>query len=145
MINQAPETFDATFPTVLVIDDDPGIRDSLEALLEVHGFQVALARNGRQGLAAFRKIAPDLVLTDIMMPEQDGFETIMQMRMERPAAKIVAMSGGGRVGQTNYLAMALKLGADRGIEKPCHADALVTELQTLLAVQGAPILAARAA
>jgi CheY-like chemotaxis protein len=76
MTNDPRETFDAACPTVLVIDDDPVIRESLEALLEAHGYQVALARNGRQGLAAFRRIAPDVILTDSMMPEQDGFETI---------------------------------------------------------------------
>ena len=63
-------------PTALVIDDDPTVRESLEILLEHYGFQVAVARNGRQGIAAFRTLAPDVVLTDIMMPEQDGIETI---------------------------------------------------------------------
>ena len=69
--------------TVLVIDDDAIVRHSLEVLLETYGFQVALARNGAQGLAAFRRIAPDLVLTDIVMPVQDGIETILTMRRER--------------------------------------------------------------
>jgi CheY-like chemotaxis protein len=145
MTNEPRETFDAACPTVLVIDDDPVIRESLEALLEAHGYQVALARNGRQGLAAFRKIAPDLVLTDIMMPEQDGFETILQMRMERAEAKIVAMSGSGGALQPDYLAMAVKLGADRGIEKLCHAEALLSELQGLLAAEAEPTVSARAA
>jgi len=145
MTNEPRETFDAACPTVLVIDDDPVIRESLEALLEAHGYQVALARNGRQGLAAFRKIAPDLVLTDIMMPEQDGFETILQMRMERADAKIVAMSGSGGVRYPDFLAMAVKLGADRGIEKLCHAEALMSELQCLLAPEFNPAVSARAA
>src|SRR5579864_8161678 len=65
--------------TVLVIDDDAVVRHSLEALLETYGFQVALARNGAQGLAAFRRIEPDLVMTDIVMPVQDGIETILTL------------------------------------------------------------------
>src|SRR5690348_15772000 len=87
----------ADCPTVLVIDDEAVVRQSLETLLETYGFQVALARDGAQGLAAFRRIAPDLVLTDIVMPNQDGIETILTMRRERPAAKIIAMSGRGSV------------------------------------------------
>jgi CheY-like chemotaxis protein len=74
----------ASWHTVLVIDDEPIVRHSLEILLETYGYQVALARNGEQGLAAFRRIRPDLVLTDIVMPIQDGIETILTMRRERP-------------------------------------------------------------
>jgi DNA-binding response OmpR family regulator len=119
-------------PTALVVDDDPTVRESLEILLEHYGFQVAVARNGRQGMAAFGNIAPDVILTDIMMPEQDGIETIAAMRKARPDVKIVAMSGAGPVGKANYLRMAVKLGADRGVPKPLSARELLSVLRTIL-------------
>ena len=130
-------------PTALVIDDDHTVRESLEILLEHYGFQVAVARNGRQGMAAFRTLAPDVVLTDIMMPEQDGIETIAAMRRERPDAKIVAMSGGDAFGNPNYLRMAVTLGADRGVAKPLSAQELASILSTI--VPPVPSFAAQSA
>ena len=121
-------------PTVLVIDDEPSIRQSLEMLLEAYGFQVALARDGVQGLAAFRRIAPDLVLTDIVMPNQDGIETILTMRRERPGAKIIAMSGHGAVGESEYVDMATRLGADTAVAKPFDAANLVAAMHALVPV-----------
>jgi len=108
----APES-----PDVLLIDDDAGVRDSLAMLLRAHGLSVVAAADGRRGLEAFRAHAPKLVLTDILMPEQDGIGAILQMRRERPDAKIVAMSGGGRVDKADYLTAAEKLGADASVEK----------------------------
>jgi two-component system, chemotaxis family, chemotaxis protein CheY len=116
--SEATPACGASCCTVLVIDDDADVRHSLELLLETYGFQVALARNGAQGLAAFRRIEPDLVLTDIVMPVQDGIETILTMRRERPDARIVAMSGRGAVGDADYVDIATRLGADAALPKP---------------------------
>lgn len=120
-------------PTVLVIDDEPAIRQSVEVLLETYGFQVALARDGVQGLAAFRRIEPDLVLTDVVMPKQDGIETILRMRQERPEAKIIAMSGHGWIWNTECTAVAARLGADAAIPKPFDATKLIAAVQALVA------------
>ena len=95
-------------PTVLIIDDDEAVRSSLEMLLEAYGFQVVLARDGRQGLAAFRANAPDVVLIDLMMPMQDGLETIALSRRDWPKVRIVAMSGGTGIGHWDGLAAARK-------------------------------------
>ena len=73
-----------------------------------------------------------MVLTDIVMPERDGLETIMAMRRERPAAKIIAMSGGGLIGKSGYLAIAKQLGADAVIHKPFDVDELVKLIRTFL-------------
>ena len=107
----APES-----PDVLLIDDDPGVRDSLTMLLQAHGLRVVAAADGRRGLEAFRAHAPKLVLTDILMPEQDGIGAILEMRRERPDAKIVAMSGGGRVDKADYLTTAEKLDMEKLIK-----------------------------
>jgi DNA-binding response OmpR family regulator len=134
----------ADCPTVLVIDDEPVIRQSLEVLLETYGFQVALARDGAQGLAAFRRIQPDLVLTDIVMPNQDGIETILTMRREQPTAKIIAMSGRGSVGNTEYIDIAARLGADAAIPKPLDAAKLISAVRALVATHE-PVSTAQAA
>jgi len=134
----------ASWRTVLVIDDEPMVRQSLEILLETYGYQVALARNGEQGLAAFRRIKPDLVLTDIVMPIRDGIETILTMRRERPDARIIAMSGRGSVGNTDYVNIATQLGADAAIPKPLDGEKLIAAVQALVA-GGSAQPAARAA
>jgi two-component system, chemotaxis family, chemotaxis protein CheY len=131
----APRKADApeTGPTVLVIDDDEAVRSSLEMLLETYGFQVVLARDGRQGVAAFRTNAPDVVLVDLMMPVQDGLQTIALIRREWPKARIVAMSGGAGIGNWDGLAAARGLGADYAIEKPFEADELLAILRKAMA------------
>src|SRR5256885_9983587 len=93
-------------PDVLLIGDDAGVRDSLAMLLQAHGLSVVAAANGRTGLEVFRAQRPRVVVTDILMPEQDGIGAILQMRRERPDAKIVAMSGGGRIDKADYLTTA---------------------------------------
>ena len=122
-----------TGPTVLVVDDDEAVRSSLEMLLEAYGYQVMLARDGRQGLAAFRANSPDVVLIDLMMPVQDGLETIALIRREWPKACIIAMSGGAGIGNRDGLAAARKLGTDHAIEKPFEADDLLALLRAATA------------
>jgi CheY-like chemotaxis protein len=123
----------APLPRVLVIDDEAAIRYTVHLLLEESGFAVTVASNGREGMTAFRANPPDLVLTDILMPEQEGIETILQIRRLCPKAKIIAMSGGGRIGNTDFLSIAKGLGADATIAKPFEIEALLDLMQSLLA------------
>ena len=116
-------------PTVLVIDDDEAVHESLEMLLEVYGYQVVVARDGRQGLAAFRARAPDFVLIDLVMPVMDGMETIARLRRECPDVCIVAMSSGPGIGNWGSLAAARKLGASHAIEKPFEPEKLLALLR----------------
>jgi len=118
--------------TVLVIDDDPAMVESLAMMLEDHGFRVLTANNGVRGLEVFREQRPVAVLTDILMPEQDGIGAIMEMRRERPEVKIIAISGAGRMGRTDPLAMARKLGADATFEKGRSANELLLLLKATL-------------
>ncbi len=122
-----------TGPTVLVIDDDEAVRSSLEVLLEAYGYEVVLARDGRQGLAAFRANSPDVVLVDLMMPVMDGMETIARIRREWPDAHIIAMSGGAGGGKWDALAAARELGADQAVEKPFEAEKLLALLRATTA------------
>ena len=121
---------------ILVIDDDFLIRCTLARILESSGHEVATAADGRRGMAAFRSALPDLVITDILMPEQEGIETIRQMRRERPQTKIVAISGAGRPGGFDILSMARRLGADDVIAKPFGAEELLGSVHRLNAAGG---------
>jgi DNA-binding response OmpR family regulator len=118
--------------TVLIIDDDAGTLDSLVTLLDAYGFRVLTASNGVRGLQVIRESAPRVVLTDILMPGQDGMETIREIRRTHPDIRIIAMSGGGHIGQTDYLEYARLLGADATINKPTDIDELVPLLRSLL-------------
>ncbi len=80
---------------ILVIDDDPAMRDILRTILQSVKFQVIEAANGVAGLSLFRERKPNLVITDILMPEKDGIETLREMRKIDANALIIAMSGGG--------------------------------------------------
>src|ERR1700693_779947 len=97
---------------VLVIDDDPVARMTVRAILEDEGYSVTCAEDGRRGLEAFRKLRPDLVVTDIVMPEKEGIETILELRSIWPRGPIIAISGGGRTGNTDYLRLAQGMGAN---------------------------------
>ena len=117
---------------VLIIDDDVGMRVLLVTLLEAHGIRVLTASNGIRGLQVIRESAPRVVLTDILMPGQDGMETIRAIRRAHLDVKIIAMSGGGYIDKMDYLRYARMLGADATINKPADIDALVGLLRSFL-------------
>jgi DNA-binding response OmpR family regulator len=98
------------------------VRTTIEQILEVAGYQVQCAEDGVRGMAVFRNEAPDLIITGIITPEQEGIQTITEMRKEKPDAKIIAISGGGRVANTDFLRIARALGAMGAIAKPFDAD-----------------------
>ncbi len=116
---------------ILVIDDDHLVRYAVSKILLSYGYEVATASDGKSGMAVLRAEQPDAVITDIIMPEQEGIDTIIQIRRERPATKIIAMSGGGRIRNFDFLEMARALGADDVIAKPFEADALLSCLINL--------------
>ena len=120
--------------TILVIDDEPEIREVLRAFLQRNGFQVLLAENGVEGVKAFAAGPIDLVITDLLMPEQEGIETILQLRNEHPDLPILAMSGGGRMaGTMDILHTAKLLGAAKTFAKPFNPMELVATVKQLLA------------
>jgi CheY-like chemotaxis protein len=110
---------------ILVIDDDAMVRHALTKLLEGKGYEVQSAPEGRQGLQAFRKRRADLVITDIIMPEMEGIETIMELRVLSRDCPIIAMSGGGRFGKPDFLGVAIHLGANATLSKPFETEELL--------------------
>jgi DNA-binding response OmpR family regulator len=118
---------------ILVIDDDTIVRTTIVLLLEDAGHQVRWAVDGLRGMALFRSAQPDLVITDIIMPEQEGIQTISEMRKARPDAKIIAISGSGSFGNADFLKMARSLGAMDVIAKPFDPDVLLAIVKNCLA------------
>lgn len=104
--------------TILVIDDDAAVRRVLVRCLAGEGHELVEAENGNSGLARFREHKPALVITDIVMPQTEGIETIREIRRAAPQVKILAISGSSPPNSAHYLDMAAKLGADVTLLKP---------------------------
>ncbi len=119
---------------ILVIDDDPQIRSFLETILSRENFVVLTASNGKKGMKIFKDNTIDLVLTDIIMPEKEGFETIREILEIRPNTPIIAMSGGGINSSEGYLRIAKSLGAYSIFEKPIEKEHLIALVKESLGV-----------
>jgi CheY-like chemotaxis protein len=117
---------------ILVIDDQAEMRRSVTRILSRAGYEVLEAHNGEAGLAVLRNRMPQLVITDLIMPGKEGIETILEIRRDRRAVKILAMSGGSIDQAPIYLDAASKLGADQVIAKPFRAAALLDVVERLL-------------
>ncbi len=117
---------------ILVIDDDEQMRVLLQQAMQWAGFEVVAAENGRKGQQLFEEQPADLIITDLIMPEQEGLETIRSLKQGYPAVKIIAISGGGRIGPEAYLPAAMELGADRIFAKPFDVKELISAVQELL-------------
>ncbi|MBS0334173.1 MAG: response regulator [Proteobacteria bacterium] len=130
--------------SILLIDDDVVLLRQMATALGFAGFSVRCAVNGREGLRAFQAEPADLVVTDIIMPEREGIETIIALRAHAPRVKIIAMSGGFRIGPEDFLNMARHVGADAVIAKPFRLTALLDEARQLLAGQASGMAAAKA-
>jgi DNA-binding response OmpR family regulator len=117
---------------ILVIDDEPSILLMIKKMLEKEGHKVDLALNGKDGTEIFENIKPDLVITDIIMPEKEGLETILELRKKNPGLKIIAISGGGRIGPEGYLPSAKYLGADLVFQKPLVQKEFIAAVSGLL-------------
>ena len=118
---------------ILAIDDEASMRRLVRRALEGAGHTVMEAANGRDGIALLRARPADLVITDIVMPEMEGIETIRTIRREFSALRIIAISGGGSAeGSAIFLDAAAKFGADMVLSKPFRAAELVAAVEAVL-------------
>jgi len=117
---------------ILVIEDDDEVRDYLDSVLSRAGYFVPPAGNGKDGVESFRSCPADLVITDIIMPEKDGIETIMDLRQVNGNLKVIAISGGGRGEPENYLHSAKLLGANLTMKKPFTNEEMLSAVKELL-------------
>jgi DNA-binding response OmpR family regulator len=118
--------------TILVMDDDEQVRAMLRQALEREGYEVLDAPDGKEGMRLFREQGADLIITDLIMPEKEGLETIMELRRDFPDVKIIAISGGGRVSADEYLDQAYKFGARVILTKPFALEELLDAVRELL-------------
>lgn len=116
---------------ILVVDDDDPLRKILSITLARMGHHVVEARNGKEALQLCQAEPPDIVLTDIVMPEKEGIETIGALRRFHPNVKIIAMSGGGSGSASDYLKIAKHLGARVTLAKPFSDQAMAEAIATV--------------
>lgn len=118
--------------TILIIDDEAPVRKMLKKLLEKSGYAVVTADNGNDGIRQFNAHGPDLVITDLLMPEKEGLETIRTLQHLQKDVSIIAISGGGMIDADTYLNLALKLGVAKTFAKPVDNALLLSAVQDLL-------------
>ncbi len=118
---------------ILIIDDDSLVRQALVLMLEHESHEVMEAANGREAIRIMRQWQPDLVITDIIMPETDGFETIRELRNTAAELKIIAISGGDPIGTRDILEIAREFGADAAFGKPIDRQEFLSSVSRLLA------------
>ncbi len=117
---------------LLVVEDNDDFRFIVCEMLADLDYQVFTATNGAQALAVLESQTVDIVLTDMIMPDKEGLETVQEIRRKYPMIKIAAMSGGGRVNANNYLDLAKRLGASVTFEKPFRAQELLLGLERIV-------------
>lgn len=118
---------------ILVIEDEDDFRGVLAMMLAHENHEVSTAANGVEAMRHLSATEFDVVITDVLMPEKDGVETIMGLRRSSPSTKIIAMSGGGRIGSQDYLTIAAKLGASGTLPKPFSREQLLAAIGQALA------------
>ncbi len=130
--SEKPTPTDGVIPSVLIVDDDPEVIDSIRYAMESNGFQVSIARDGNQGLAMAEKATPDLLILDMMMPKRSGFLVLEQLRRAgKDHVKVIMITGNEGHRHQQYAEL---LGVDDYIRKPFPMDRLVASAKKLLSV-----------
>ena len=120
-------------PSILVVDDEGQIRQLIRETLEQADYHVTEACDGKEALRQYRLAPVDLVIMDILMPEQDGLETIATLRREFQNVKVIAITGGSdMIGILNFLDVAKMLGAHSALQKPFEMKTLLETVQAEL-------------
>lgn len=120
---------------ILIVEDDKDLREMLKTSLLRMKYVVIEASNGKEALTHFKPSITDMVITDLIMPEEDGLKVIMKIRERKPSVKIIAISGGGKAGPGNYLDLAKALGADEIFSKPFSINDLINKIRDLLSAE----------
>ena len=123
---------------ILLIDDDIIVRQTIANVLTDAGYEVVSAPDGVTGMRAYRRSRPDLVITDIIMPDQEGIQTLMEIHKVDPTAKVIAISGGGRTSNQRILDVARTMGASDTLAKPFDLEDLLRVVQRWLPLDSHP-------
>jgi CheY-like chemotaxis protein len=119
-------------PRILVVDDDAQVRSLLTKILAREGYDVTDAADGAEAVNAYQADPFDLVITDLVMPEKEGIETFNELRRFDPDVKVVAISGGGRIGAQDYLSWARACGVAHTFAKPIDREELLAKVDELV-------------
>lgn len=117
---------------ILLVEDDQDLRAMLKSSLQKGKHLIIEASDGKEALYKFKSLLIDLVITDLVMPEQDGIGLIMELKKLKPDIKIIAISGGGKAGPSNYLSIAETLGADAVFSKPFSVTIFQEKVEEIL-------------
>ncbi len=117
---------------ILIMDDDSSVQKLFTQFLTGHGYKVECAANGIAGLETMHWFNPDLLIVDIMMPEMDGLEVVQEIRRWNSELPIIAVSGGMRDGNMNFVSFAKEFGANAIFEKPVSLADLLASVRALL-------------
>jgi len=117
---------------ILIVEDDKDLREMLKTSLLMRKYTVFEASDGKEALQRFKPAITDIVITDLIMPDEDGLKVIMKIKEIKPLIKIIAISGGGKAGPGNYLNLAKALGADEIFSKPFSVNELIKKIAELL-------------
>jgi DNA-binding NtrC family response regulator len=117
---------------VLIVEDDNELREMIGISLMRRKFTVMEASNGKEAIMHFKPSITDLVVTDLIMPDEDGLKVIMKLREIKPTLKVIAISGGGKAGPGSYLNLAKALGADAIYSKPFSVNDLSDQIENML-------------
>lgn len=116
---------------ILIVDDNESFLELLSEFLNDNGYDVACSINGEDAKNKFVEFKPDLVVTDIVMPDVDGIELLLGLRNINPDIRVIVMSGGNRGHADIYLQMADKLGANAILNKPFQLSDLLAQIKKL--------------
>jgi len=117
---------------VLVVEDEHNLRDIICSILKEAGHEAIAACDGSEIADLLEDRNLDLVLTDILMPEKEGIQTIIELRRQNPSLRIIGMSGGGMEGPDHYLDMAKEFGANQTLRKPFNKEKLLKTIHAVL-------------
>jgi len=119
-------------PGILIVEDDKELREMLKISLIRHKYTVLEAADGKEAITHFKPSITDLVITDLIMPDEDGLKVIMRLREIKPSLRVIAISGGGKAGPGSYLNLAKALGANAVFSKPFSVNELIAKIEMLL-------------
>jgi CheY-like chemotaxis protein len=129
----APTSQASSSQRVLIVEDDADLLNLLTAAFVRAGFATHSARNGRDAVKLLEEVQPDLLITDIVMPELEGIGVLREAKRRAPGLRVIAISGGGRYGRShNFLEWAAELGADEVLAKPFRVSSLITAARLVL-------------
>jgi CheY-like chemotaxis protein len=125
-------TVSQSLPAILLVEDDETVRDAVSMMLERAGYDVTLAENGLVAAGLIEDWTPDLVITDVFMPDGDGIEMLTLIRNRRPHLPVIAISGGSPTLRLDYLRVATDLGAVATLHKPFLAEEFLATVARVL-------------